>query len=406
MSLLFFAFFLAAAGILQVSPLGRRLAGAPALCLGAGIVIAFSLSLISPAGLNDEASAILASLGLGVLGFSSAAQLRVSRLARHCPSSFRLTFGGAPLYFLACSVSAFILLPHLSLTSSLLLGAALMLNGAAFDRKAVINAPASATIKAAVRYESAAIIALGLPLAFLCLAAATTPVPGEPLATPVMQGAWRIFVGFGIGGAAGLIAALLGTAYRRRMLQRASLDGSLAMLGGLCGFGGAALLGGEPVIAAMAAGLIWGEQTDAAATTRLRLRRFSELSVTPLAYFGFGCLAAPRLMNADLLSVVFALAAVTVLRAAPRLAILQTPRLDKQTQGFLAWFGGAPGTASALFTILMLGDPRLVDADGLLTIASLAIISGVILARATSRPLIKSYLRQCATARKQAMYRA
>ena len=406
MSSLLFALFIAAALILQAPVLGRRLAVAPALCLGAGILAAGCLALISPAGLSDDASTGLASLGLGALGFASAAQLRVSRLSRHCPSSFRLTFAGAPLFFISCSLAAFILLPQLSVSSALLLGAALMLNGSAFDRKAVIDAPASATIKAAVRYESAAIIALGLPLAFLCLAGASSATPGEPAVAPFMDGARAVFIGFGVGGSAGLIAALAGAAYRRRMLQRASLDASLAVAGGLIGYIGAGLVGGEPVVAAMAAGLIWGEQTNAAATTRLRLRRFSELSVTPLAFFGFGALAAPRLLEADLLSIVFAIAAVTVLRVGPRLAILQTPRLDQQTQQFLAWFGGAPGAASALFTILILGDPRLTDADGVLTIATLAIIAGVLLARISSRPLVRIYLRQCAIARKQRMFTA
>lgn len=404
MTIALITLFLIAAILLQTTPLGRRLAAAPAACLGAGVVAAMAIGLVSQAGVSDSAATTLASLGLAALGFSSAAQLRVSRLARRCPSSFRLTFGGAPLYFAACSLAAFIMLPQLSLASALLLGGALMLNGAAFDRKAVIDAPAPAAIKAAVRYESAAIIALGLPLAFLCLAGASAPAPGEPAAGPLLRAAEALLIGFGIGGVAGLIAAYAGAAYRRRMLQRASLDGAFAILAGLAGYGAAALLGGEPVVAAMAAGLIWGEQTTAATPTRLRLRQFSELSVTPIAYFGFGCLAAPRLVEGDLLAIVFAIAAVTVLRVGPRLAILQTPKLDKETQGFLAWFGGAPGAASALFVIRMLGEPRLVDADSVLTIASLAIVAGVILARATSRSLVSGYLRRCALARKRRLY--
>ncbi|MEL6371870.1 MAG: cation:proton antiporter [Pseudomonadota bacterium] len=390
--------------LLQTTRLGRRAAEAPGLCLAIGISAALFVSAFSEGGIRDQVASSLAAMGLAALGFASAAQLRVSRLSRYCPSSFRLTFGGAPIYFIACSLAALVMLPGFSLTAALLLGATLTLNGAAFDRKAVINAPAPATIKAAVRYESAAIIALGLPLALLCLACATAPGPNEPTSGPIMRKSLDTLIGFSAGGVVGLVAAHLAALYRRRTMQRKSIDTGLALMAGAAAFTFGPMVGGEPIVAATAAGLLWGEQTNAASPTRLRIRQFAEQSVTPLAYLGFGCLVAPRLFQADLLSIVFAIAAVTILRVGPRLIVLNTPSLPKESQAFLAWFGGAPGAASALFTIYLIGQPALTNPDGVLTVASLAVVGGVISARLTSRPLVNAYLRRNAVAKRRRAY--
>lgn len=380
--------------------LARRAAAAPALAIAVGAALALLLSLFKTTPPADFVAGA-AKAALAALGFASAAQLRVSRLARRCPSSFRLTFGGAPIYLIACSLAAFIMIPSLSGPSALLVGACLMLNGAAFDRKAVTRAPAPAPIKAAVRYESAAIIALGTPVAVLIAAHATASTPDEHALAPLMTASFAVLKGFAIGGAAGLVAAWAGAWYRRRTMQARALDGQLAILAGACAFAFAPLAGADALVAATAAGLLWGEETSAASTTRLRLRRYADRAIAPLAYFGFGAALAPRLLQADMLAVVFALAAVTVMRAGPRLAILQTPALAKESQMFLAWFGGAPGAASALFVMTLAGNPALIDADAVIAVASLSVLFGVAAARLTSRPLTQYYLRQSARAQRQ-----
>lgn len=379
----------------------RRAAAAPALLVAAGAALAAIVSLLKIPSPPADAVAFAAKAALAMLGFASAAQLRVSRLARQCPSAFRLTFGGAPIYFFACSLAAFIMLPQLSMPSAMLVGGALMLNGAAFDRRAVATTPAPAAIKAAVRNESAAIIALGIPFAALLAANATAAMPGEPALGPLMVSTFAVLKGFAFGGVAGLAASAAGAWYRRRTLQQRALDGQLAILAGLMMFVIGPAIGADPVVGATAAGLLWGEQTSAAATTRLRIRRYVDRAIIPAAYFGFGAVLLPRLLGADMLSVVFALAAVTVMRAGPRLAILQTPEIAKESQMFLAWFGGAPGAASALFVMMLIGNPALLDADAVLTVTAIAVMFGVAAARLTSRPLADYYTRQTLLARRR-----
>lgn len=399
-----FLFVLLAMAMVVSTRFARKISNAPALTLSVGAIIgltvvAFDLPL-PPANWSSMA----AEACLAALGFACAAELRVSKLSKLCPSSWRLTLGGAPMFLAACSLCAFIMLPQLSWQSALLLGGIMTINGAAFDKRAVMNTPAPAAIKAAVRYESAAIIALGIPVIVLLAAYATAPKPSEAPLAPLMGASLSVLGGFTLGGVLGLIAACTGAAYRRRTLQTRSLDGQIVIIAGLVAFGLAPAFGCNAIVAAASCGLLWGEQTSAASITRLRVRRFAERIVLPLAYFGFGVLISPRLFQADLLTIVFAIAIVTVIRVAPRLAVLQTPNLPKESQFFLAWFGGAPGAASALFTITLLGNPALYEADAVLIIAALAITIGVFGARLTSKPLADAYLRETALAKKRRLF--
>lgn len=377
------------------------LARMPALLIAAGAGASLLYRFVGGPYAPSEWVAAGADVLLAALAFAAACQFRLTRLASVCPASFRLTIGGAPLFLIVCGLAAFILAPQLTLSAAMLLAAALTLNGAAFDRRAVTDAPAPAIIKAAVRLESAAILALGIPVAVLLEAVATAAPQDMPMVTPLYEAARATFIGFGLGGAFGLAAAYAGS--RLKTNQKTDF---LPIAAGAAAFLAASFIGGHPVIAAAAAGLLWGEQTTALATTRVRLRRIIERNVAPAAYFGFGVLLAPRIFQADLLAIIFAAAAISIMRAGPRLASLKKTTLPKESQMFLAWFGGAPGAASALFLISLFDAPSIVAQDAVLTIGALAVVFGVFAARLTSRPLVKLLLKETALARKRAMYAA
>jgi NhaP-type Na+/H+ or K+/H+ antiporter len=388
-------FWALSAGPLARFRLFQRAAAAPAAVLGAGALVAVLNRLVGAPALPADLLGAAGETGLAALVFVSAAQLRVSRLASQCPASFRLTLGGAPLFLFVCSLCAFVLLPQLSPPSAMLLGAALMLNGAAFDRRAVTAAPAPAAIKSAVRIESAAIIALGAPVAMILAGNAIAPDAGEAPLGPLLAASLEVLKGFALGGAVGFIAG-------RHLERRSFFRGPrAAFAAGLSAFLLSPLIGAEPVIAAGAAGLLWGEETRTKPLLRLRMRRLIERGVAPAAYFAFAAALAPRLFQADLLTVLFAVAAVTVMRAGPRLAMLQTSALPKEAQVFLAWFGGAPGAASALFVLSLIDDPMIVEHDAFLTVSALAVALGVGAARLTSKPLAKGLVRQLALARRR-----
>jgi hypothetical protein len=275
-----------------------------------------------------------------------------------------------------------------------------MLNGAAFDRRAITSTPAPGALKAAVRAESAAIIAFGAPIAVLLSANAVAADANEAALAPLFAASLSALKGFALGGVLGMLAG-------RYLERRTGFSGAgAALLAGALAYLAAPLLAADPLVAAGAAGLLWGEETRAGVGARLKMRRIIEQGAAPAAYFAFGLTLAPRLFEADLLTVLFAASAATVMRAGPRLAVLQATHLAKESQIFLAWFGGAPGAASALFLLSRFDDAMILDHDALLTIGAAAIIAGVIAARATSKPLATALLRQTAIARRRRLIEA
>ena len=375
------------------------MARAPALCLclGAGLSLAYRGT--GAPGVPSEWVAAGADVMLACLAFVAAAQFRVTRLAKACPASFWLTIGGAPVFLLLCGVAAFALTPSLSLSAAFLLAAALTINGAAFDRRAVANAPAPATIKAAVRLESAAALTFALPIAVFMEAAATNAPQGLPAATPMLETSFAVFGGFALGGGIGLVAAMLGN--KLKNMTKSAIGGVVIIALAVTL---SPLLGANPVIAAAAAGLLWGEETKATIVTRVRLRRMAEQVVMGPAFFIFGAAVAPLILHAELLSVVFAIATVTILRVTPRMMALRRTNLPRESQAFLAWFGGAPGAASALFLISLFDATAIAGQDTILTVGALAVCFGVFAARMTSRPLVQALLKETALARKRAMF--
>ncbi|PQA89035.1 cation:proton antiporter domain-containing protein [Hyphococcus luteus] len=374
-------------------------ARAPAamLALGAGASLVWRVAGAPFA--PSEWTAAGADALLALIAFTAAAQFRITKLASVCPASFRLTIGGAPIFLVVCGLAAFILVPQLSLSAAFLLAGALTLNGAAFDRRAVTGAPAPSTLKAAVRLESAAILALGIPVAVMLEAVATAAPQDMPLATPLFEASRGFLIAFALGGSLGLAAAHYGNFHRFR--KNAA---GFAVAAGVIAFVAAPFIGAHAVIAAAAAGLLWGEQTRALTVTRVRLRRSAERLAAPLAYLGFGAVLAPRMLQADLLIVLFAAAAVTIMRAGPRLAALRKTSLPQESQMFLAWFGGAPGVASALFLISLFDAPSIMAQDAVLTVGAVAVTFGILAARITSRPLVKLLLKQTALARRRAKF--
>jgi len=377
----------------------ERIARAPALLMVVGMAAAMVYRGVGAPVAPAEWVAAGADVMLAALGFAAAAQFRVSRLATACPASFRLTIGGAPLFLVICGLAAFVLAPNLTLGSAFLLAGALTLNGAAFDRRAVADAPAPAAIKGAVRLESAAILALGLPVAILLEAAATAAPESMPAATPLFEASFATLGAFALGGLAGLAAAVAGNLSKNKQ-RRAPYAIAAAIAAALL----AAPFGAHPVFAATAAGLLWGEETSAPAMTRVRMRRRIDRLVLPATFLAFGALLGPQILQADMLTVVFAIAAATVLRAGPRLASLGSLSLAKESQLFLAWFGGAPGAASALFLISLFDAPSIMALDAVLTVGALTVMLSVFAARMTSRPLLKVLLKETAVARKRALY--
>ena len=373
---------------------------APLLVIALGGIAAVLMRIAGVSVISADGFALAGQLGLGLIAFSAGTQFRVSRLAKDCPVSFRLGFGGAPLFLIISGLAAFILIPQVALAPAFLLGGILMLNGSTFDRRAITNAPAPSLIKAGVRLESAVILSLGLPVVMLLEANATAAAPGNGMLFPLLDASRSAVIAFGFGGSLGLLAAIAGN----RWFMNYGVGLSVIMV--IVAMVLSPVLGAHPVVAASALGLIWGEQSRAGFVSRLRLRARLDRTVLPIGFFLFGLALSPRLLEADLLGLTFALAAVTVMRAGPRLVALQRSVLPREGQMFMAWFGGTPGLASALYLLTLMSNGHLDDHELVLSLGTLCVLAGVITARVTSQPLVRHYVRALGLARRRQMFGA
>ncbi len=375
---------------------------APLLVIFMGVVVSLLWGALGVVDLSVDIISQFSLFALGLLAFAAGTQFRISRLAAVCPVAFRLSFGGAPMFLLVTGLMAFILMPQFSIAGAFLLAGVLMLNGSAFDRRAIINAPTPAMVKAGVRLESAVILTLGLPIVVLIEGAAMI-IPygtGEHL-YPLVRASGMTLSGFAYGGVIGLSVAVIANRFLR---GRRDLSLCFALGAAILAFIISSLVGSHGSVAMMATGLIWGEQSKIGYVSRIKLRYGIEYLVIPLAFFLFGFLLVPTIMEANLLMLTFAVAVVTVARVVPRLLVLQRSPLAKEGQVFLAWFGGTPGAASVLYLLTLLDNGNLYYQELILLVASVSILIGVFVARITSRPLTTFYIRGMASAHKRKLY--
>ena len=137
------------------------------------------------------------------------------------------------------------------------------------------------------------------------------------------------------------------------------------------------------------------------------LMSLAVLAVGPLWSVLFGNpLLSPQATFGDVFRPIVSLAVAVILFEGGLVLKFENLReaLPKESQMFLAWFGGAPGAASALFLISLFDAPSIVEQDAVLTVGALAVLFGVFAARLTSRPLIKSLLKETALAKKRRMF--
>ena len=383
----------------------RGLARRPAVVLGVSVIAgaiyqSTTMPIAEPWLVSD-----LAGAGLAVLAFVSALQFKVSRLPKMSPTAFRLATIAAPVSLLATTITAFILLSSVTIWAALLIAAALMLNGSAIDRRAIISAPAPVSTKSAVRLESAVAIALGLPIALMLESAAVARL--TTLNHPLENAAFGIFTGFAIGGALGLLAGRFG-----QKQQSAANDDTgkigfrWAVAAGLIAFCVTPLVGGNAIIAAGAVGLMWSEESRTKSRERRLFQRKFEETLAPAALVLFGFTLGPRVLEANFLTVLFALMVFTFLRVMPRLVALRPLDLSKDEKMFMAWFGGAPGAASALFLVYLLNSVAFMEQEQALTVGATAVIIGVICTRLSSRPMASYFVKQAVYARRRKYYSA
>lgn len=344
----------------------EQLALTPAMLFTSlGIVLGMSLSGGDHSSfalpLDNHSLQLLSELTLALVLFTDASRIERSHLLKFEILPIRLLAIGLPLTVLAGTAIAWWLFPFAGSGESILMALLLALLLAPTDAALSQNVLSRPTIKESLRHsltvESGLNDGLILPVLLFTLALLTASMNGA--SADINHWRWLGFIGqqFTLAILVGIFVGLVGGWLVERAVQRAWMTPLYQRLTApalaLLAYSGAEVLGGNGFIAVFLAGLFLRAHHT---KVRQRLKEFGEaegqlLSLLVFVFFGLWFVPA-ALPHINLLSVLYALLSLTLIRAIPVLIALTGSGLPMRAKLFLAWYGPR-GIASILYLLLV-----------------------------------------------------
>lgn len=363
---------------------------APMVFVAAGLLLANRPLELIELDLDSEVARTIAELTLAVLLFADAATVDIRRLRADAGMPARLLLVGLPITMLLGALAARLLFPDWSWALCALVGAAVAPTDAALGAAIVEDERVPSRIRRVLNVESGLNDGIATPFVSFFLVAA---VAGTSFARGSEGGAvLEIAIGAALGvvfGAAG--GWLAGLAHRAGWGSAATLGVGLAALGVLT-WALTVEVGGNGFVAAFVAGLGYS------ATTRGRMEEPLELShhvgsaMSWFVWFAFGAAMVPLLADATWRDVVFALAALTVVRMLPVAVSLVGSGLDRATVGVIGWFGPR-GLASIVFALLAVGGLPEGDTRRVVVVITATVLLSVVAHGVSAAPVATRYSR-------------
>jgi NhaP-type Na+/H+ or K+/H+ antiporter len=341
---------------------------------------------------------LLAEATLALLLFSDAARVDVLRLRKDVAVPARLLGIGLPLTLLLGAVVAAWCFQDLSLALVCFIAATLAPTDAALSAQVINDEQVPMRLRRALNVESGLNDGIVTPVVAFTLAVAATELGVHGAGSSGQGEALReLAVGLGVGLAVGLASGfLIALGSRRRWIitggrRLASLAAALSS------FALAVSLDGNGFIAAFVGGIAFGAQVQKEAAEVEVAVELPELLGEILAlvvWFLFGAVLVPVVIeHSGLLTVVYALLSLTVLRMLPVSLALIGTGLDRRTVLFVGWFGPR-GLASVVFALLAveeLGETLLVAQA--IAVVCLTVLLSVVLHGVSAGPLGRRYVR-------------
>ena len=342
---LVFAFAATARALLRIE------VSAPIAFVTAGAL--FSIAGPELGDLAKEGLTLLTEMTLALILFHDAAQVRPRQITRDRGPMARLLLIGLPLTMATSWLVGWAVFPGLPGMMLLLLAAAVTPTDAGLGAATVLNPVVPVRVRRMLNVESGLNDGLCTPFVLFAIAALAGEeglAAVESIGAALQSLGVGILVGAVVGAGAG---ALLGRSREHRWSSRHTRPLAVLVLP-IVAYFTADLSEGNAFVAAFVAG------TAFAGTARWLEEEESTLGLTealadPLGFavwFAFGFIAVPLLLeNAGWNELVFALAALTVLRMAPVALALVGTGFKAPTLAFVGWFGPR-GLASVVFTLL------------------------------------------------------
>ncbi|HSJ22534.1 MAG TPA: cation:proton antiporter, partial [Nocardioidaceae bacterium] len=281
------------------------------------------------------------------------------------------------------------LFPDLGLWLALLVAAALAPTDAALGVPVVTNPVVPARVRRLITVESGLNDGIATPVVVLALAGAAS-AEGVAGASDLGGAAAELAIGAAVGAGMGVAGGWLLRQARHRRWAAEEFAGIAVLALAVATYAGALVVGGNGFIAAFIGGLAFGSAAGRRGPAELVFLEQSSGLVSLLVWLAFGTVALPIMLDSlDVLTVLYAMLSLTVVRMAPVALASLGSGLDRDTVLFVGWFGPR-GLASLVFALLALEELG-PEADEAVAVIAATVLLSVLAHGLTAAPVAAKY---------------
>ncbi|HVN52408.1 MAG TPA: cation:proton antiporter [Acidimicrobiales bacterium] len=325
---------------------------APIAFVVMGLVVSHGPTAVIDVKLQSETVRTMAELTLALVLFADASRVNVRALRADAAIPARLLVIGLPLTIAAGTGVAAALLGGTDWWLAASIGAIVAPTDAALGATIMQDPRVPSAVRRCLTVESGLNDGIATPFVNLFLAGAIS-AEAVHSSTTIASAAVDLVGGAGIGVGVGIVGAIAARAAARAGWSAPGSRAFATLALALLAYATALAAGTNGFVAAFAAGLGFGAVASRDPEgLHLDLTEGLGTLLSLLVWFAFGALMlVPGLRAAGWQDVVFALAALTVVRMVPVWLALLGSGLDRSTVAFVGWFGPR-GLASVVFGLL------------------------------------------------------
>ena len=362
---------------------------APMAFVAVGLLSANGPTGFLHVGIGSTGLGELAEITLAIVLFGDAAQVNVRKLRGDAGLPGRLLGVGLPLTMALGTVGAKLLFPDLSWWVCAVIGAAVAPTDAALGVAIIEDERVPNRIRRVLNVESGLNDGIVTPFVNFFIVGA---VVGTALET---ESDGHALLGLLIGVVGGALIGAIGG----RLMRWAKTSGvggttyrgvgvaSLAILS----YAGVVELDGNGFVAAFVAGLAFGAVTlETEREASLEFTHGSAELLSTSVWFMFGAAMVPLLDDISWQDLVFAIAALTVIRMVPVAISLIGTGFDRSTISVIGWFGPR-GLASVVFALLAVEGLAPGDGERAVVIITATVLASVVLHGVSAAPIAGRY---------------
>jgi NhaP-type Na+/H+ or K+/H+ antiporter len=362
---------------------------APILFVGLGLILTHGPITWAHLSLHSSAIEVIAELTLAIVLFADASRVNARTLRNGAALPLRLLVIGLPLTIALGSVVGLLLLRGVGAWVICAIAAIVAPTDAALGASIMEDERVPTAIRRVLNIESGLNDGIATPFVNLFLAGAvsTAAVHRAHLGRAAIDLVGGAAMGIGLGLATALLLRL---ALERGWAGKAAVP--LGVVGlALVAYALAVVAGVNGFVSAFVSGSAFGSVLT---TTDIAWRDFAEETGTLLSltvWFIFGAvMLVPGLQDVNWRQVVFALAALTLVRMVPVAISTAGTRLDKATVLFIGWFGPR-GLASVVFGLIAVDTLHGADARVVLGTVTATVLLSVVLHGVTAGVGARAY---------------